>query len=228
VYAGAGRVSEGVSRLQRALTAYESAGIGLLYSRSVCSSAGHICSRTGSRSKEAYLGALRQFFRDVQEWGWIPRRFDPTRALATPRVVKALIGPAPRVIADDVWAKLLWAGLHLEPSDLAPSARARRCYPAKLVRALAVTWLFTGLRSDEIVRLRVGSILPSVRGLEWKAPGTPRTGPDVLADPPTPCYHAGAPDRSGNPCHFKHLQAINRGPAACVTTWSLDDRASFA
>ncbi len=68
------------------------------------------------RSKEAYLGALRQFFRDVQEWGWIPRRFDPTRALATPRSVKALIGPAPRVIADDVWAKLLWAGLHLEPS----------------------------------------------------------------------------------------------------------------
>ena len=76
------------------------------------------------RSKEAYLGALRQFFRDVQEWGWIPRRFDPTRALATPRSVKALIGPAPRVIADAVWAKLLWAGLHLEPADLGSSARA--------------------------------------------------------------------------------------------------------
>jgi len=33
----------------------------------------------------------------------IPRRFDLTRALATPRAVKALIGPRPRVIADDLW-----------------------------------------------------------------------------------------------------------------------------
>src|SRR4029453_8118268 len=110
------------------------------------------------RSKEAYLGALRQFFRDAQEWGWIPRRFDPGRALATPRSVKALIGPTPRVIADDVWAKLLWAGLRLEPMDLVPSARAAYCYPVELVRALAVTWLFTGLRSDEIARLRVGCV----------------------------------------------------------------------
>ena len=38
----------------------------------------------------------------------------PARALATPRSVRALIGPDPRVIADDVWAKLLWAGLNLE------------------------------------------------------------------------------------------------------------------
>ena len=30
----------------------------------------------------------------------------------------ALIGPNPRVIADDVWAKLLWAGLNLEHSDV--------------------------------------------------------------------------------------------------------------
>jgi len=99
------------------------------------------------RSKEAYLGAMRQFFRDAQESGWIPRRFDPTRALATPRSVKALIGPAPRVIADDIWAKLLWAGLHLEPADLTSSARGGYCYPIELVRALAVTWLFSGLRA---------------------------------------------------------------------------------
>ncbi len=82
------------------------------------------------RSKGAYLATLRQFFRDAQEWGWIPRRFDPTRALATPRSVKALIGPAPRVIAEDVWAKLLWAGLHLEPADLVPSARGGTAIPS--------------------------------------------------------------------------------------------------
>ena len=79
---------------------------------------------------------MRQFFRDVQEWGWIPCRFDPTRTLATPRSVKALIGPAPRVIADDVWAKLLWVGLHLEPADLVLNARGGYCYPIELVRAL--------------------------------------------------------------------------------------------
>jgi integrase len=117
-----------------------------------------------ARSKEGYLGALRQFFRDCQEWGWIPRRFDPARALATPRAVKALIGPTPRVIADELWAKLLWAGLNLNEADLATRRHARSCYPVELVRALAVTWLFGGLRSDEIVRLRVGCVRWQPRG----------------------------------------------------------------
>ena len=66
-----------------------------------------------ARSKNAFLGAMRCFFADIQEWEWIPRRFDPFRAFATPRSIKALIGPAPRTIADDLWAKLLWAGLNL-------------------------------------------------------------------------------------------------------------------
>jgi integrase len=135
------------------------------------------------RSKEAYLGAMRQFFRDVQEWGWIPRRFDPTRALATPRSVKALIGPAPRVIADDVWAKLLWAGLHLEPADLA-TARGGYCYPIELVRALAVTWLFSGLRADEIARLRTGCV-------RWQASSNASEEPVCLLD--IPSHKTGAP-----------------------------------
>ena len=101
---------------------------------------------------------MRQFFRDVQEWEWLPRRFDPTRALATPRSVNARIGPAPRVIADDVWAKLLWAGLHLAAADLGPSPRGGYGYPIELVRALAMTWLFSGLRADEIARLRTGCV----------------------------------------------------------------------
>jgi hypothetical protein len=32
--------------------------------------------------------------------------------------VAALIGTNPRVIADEMWAKLLWAGLTLDPADL--------------------------------------------------------------------------------------------------------------
>ena len=31
-------------------------------------------------------------------------------------------------------------------------------YPLELVRAVALLWLFAGLRVDEIVRLRVGAI----------------------------------------------------------------------
>lgn len=36
------------------------------------------------RTKSGLLAGARTFFRDCQEWGWIPRRFDPSRALATP------------------------------------------------------------------------------------------------------------------------------------------------
>lgn len=122
---------------------------------------GHIAWRLGqplsARTKDGYLGALRAFFRDCQEWGWIARRFDPGRALATPRSIKALIGPKPRVIADEIWAKLLWAGLNLEAADLPPEP-SRRYYPPELVRAIALTWLFGGLRSDEIRRLRRGCV----------------------------------------------------------------------
>jgi integrase len=107
-----------------------------------------------ARSKDNYLGMLRQFFRDCAEWGWIPRRFDPGRSLATPRSVKALIGPSPRVIADELWAKLLWAGLNLNAKDLP----AGKQYPLEMVRALSLTWLFSGLRGNEIVRLRLGCV----------------------------------------------------------------------
>lgn len=108
-------------------------------------------------SKEAQLAALRRFFSDCQEWEWLPRRFDPLRALATPRSIAALLGPDPRAIADDIWAKLLWAGLNLQDTDL-PVTSSGQFYPLELVRAVTITWLFAGLRSNEIVRLRVGCV----------------------------------------------------------------------
>lgn len=127
------------------------------------------------RTKAVYLTATRTVFRDLQEWEWIPRRFDPTSALATPRSVLSVIGPNPRVIADDVWAKLLWAGLNVEPDDL-PAVTNRPCYPIELVRAITLTWLFAGQRSDEIARLRVGCI-------RWQHDGMPIPGDtdEVLA-----------------------------------------------
>ena len=127
------------------------------------------------RTKAGYLTATRTFFRDCQEWEWIPRRFDPVRALATPRSVAALIGPNPRVIADEVWAKLLWAGLNVDPEDF-PTNTYGLCYPIELIRAVTLTWLFSGLRSDEIARLRVGCI-------RWQHDGFPIPGDsdEVLA-----------------------------------------------
>ena len=41
-----------------------------------------------ARTREHHIGALRTFFRDCQEWEWIPRRFDPVRSLATPSSIK--------------------------------------------------------------------------------------------------------------------------------------------
>jgi integrase len=118
----------------------------------------------GPRYKRHVLAALRAFFLDCQEWGWIPRRFDPRRALATPRSIRTLIGANPRVIGDDIWAKLLYAGLNLTQDDMAswtsprykdPEKR-RIAYPLEMVRAMAIVWLFCGIRSDEWSRLRVG------------------------------------------------------------------------
>lgn len=59
--------------------------------------------------------------------------------------------------ADEIWAKLLWAGLNLDQGDL-PETKSGHFYPIELVRAITVTWLFSGLRSDEIARLRLGCI----------------------------------------------------------------------
>jgi integrase len=107
-------------------------------------------------SRASYITVIRTFFRDCHEWGWCERRFDPTAMFATPKSIKMLIGPKPRVIADDAWAKLLWAGLNLTADDIA--AHGIKAYPVELVRAVALTWLFAAQRSDEIVRLPVGCI----------------------------------------------------------------------
>ncbi|WP_412566704.1 tyrosine-type recombinase/integrase [Streptomyces europaeiscabiei] len=126
------------------------------------------------QAKSGYLKVPRAFFRDLHEWEWVPQRFNPAHALRTPRSVQALMGPDPRVIADDIWAKLLWAGLNVESGDL-PTADSRT-YPAELIRAITLTWLFAGQRSDEVARLRVGCI-------RWQHDGLPIPGDsgEVLA-----------------------------------------------
>lgn len=110
------------------------------------------------RTQLHFLNAICCFFRDCQEWEWIPRRLDAARAFAQPRSLRGRVGPQPRVLSDDVWAKLLWAGLNLEERDLPAAWISRHFYPLTMVRGIAVVWLFAGLRQDEIRRLRVGCI----------------------------------------------------------------------
>ena len=110
------------------------------------------------RAQNGLLGALRYFLRDCQEWGWIPIRFNPLRVLRTPRPILRLIGPAPRVISKESWAKLLWAAMNLQYQDLPLSKDKKSIYPLELVRAVAVVWCFAALRTNEIRRLRVGCV----------------------------------------------------------------------
>jgi integrase len=109
-------------------------------------------------ARNAYLKAMRAFFHDCQEWGWISAQFNPLRAFRSPRSLRSLIGPDPRVIDKEFWAKLLWAALNLEAEDLPGIGHGPPAYPVEMVRAIAVVWCFSALRSDEIRRLRVGCI----------------------------------------------------------------------
>lgn len=114
----------------------------------------------GTRIQTLYM--LRTFFRDLQQWEVIARRFDPYAAFRPPRSLRSLVSFSPRILADDVWAKLIWAGLNVTAEDLSAQGcavgSAAHYYPLPLVRALSVVWLFAGLRSDEIRRLRLGCI----------------------------------------------------------------------
>jgi integrase len=162
-----------------------------------------------ARTKDRQLGSLRTFFHDAQEWGWVPRRFDSLRALATPRAVRALIGPDPRAIADDYWAKLLWAGLNLAAEDLPRHAtRGGAWYPLALVRAAALLWLFAGLRNDELVRLRVGCV-------RWQredvaVAGTAATLPrDAVCLLDVPAHKTGRP----------FTKPVDRAVGAAIAAW---------
>ena len=143
-------------------------------------------------TKEGYFTTLRAFFWDCQEWNWIPRRFNPSRAFRTPRSVKSLLGTKPRPVADSFWAKLLWAGLNLRAEDLPKkTVGAHLYYPFELVRALAVAWLLAGLRNNEYRRLRVGCI---------------RSSPDLdSANATTPAIEG-----AGNPTGTKPLSSQRR------------------
>jgi hypothetical protein len=107
-----------------------------------------------------FLAALRRFFRDLQTKAHavggaparrLPRLFEPRDALATPtHVQKALAGAEPRDIALAVWQRLAIQAARLTPDDLGPSSY----WPFAAVQAMALLWVSTARRPNELLRLR--------------------------------------------------------------------------
>jgi len=109
-------------------------------------------------TKKGMLSAARVFFHQLQEWGWIERRLNPSRAFPTPRQVIRAAQYNPRPIDDGHWLKLRAAALTLQREDLPLLSGVRKTYqyPLELARAVAATWVFSGCRANEIERLEVG------------------------------------------------------------------------
>lgn len=165
-----------------------------------------------AKTKVQQLKAVSTFMRDCQEWNWIPRRFDPRRAFTTPRSIQSLLGPNPRAIDDEIWAKLMWAGLNLAEEDLPvfgnPRAYQRWCYPLELVRACTLVWLFTGLRADEICRLRVGCI-------RWQKDDLVVTGTDEVVPKETVCWLSVPVNKTG----AAFTKPIDHIVGEAITAW---------
>ena len=116
---------------------------------------------------KAYMFSLiRSFLNDGQDYDFFTLTFEPDSALRTPRNILNAIRPHPKALSDANWEKLEQAGLALTQEDLLSLqdqvnvSAHEASYPLPLVRAIALVWLFGGLRTDEIVRLPLGCIRP--------------------------------------------------------------------
>ncbi len=180
---------------------------------------GHHLDRRGvalaPAAKANHLRGIRDFFRDLQEWEWVTCRFDTRAVFRLPRAIASQIGPDPRVVADDIWAKLVWAGLNLSQDDIAfaaDGASKRRMsifYPLTMMRAIAITWLFGGLRSDEVARMRVGCI-------RWQSSDAARPEGSSAS----PCFL----DVPVNKTSAAFTKPVDAALGHAVEAWQLDRR----
>lgn len=154
----------------------------------------HLGKPLSASTKANCIQAARCFFLDCEAWGWVQRRFDPARYLAVPRSLQAKLAPQPekRIIDRDVWARLVWAGLNLSEADV-ETKKPGSAHPYAMVKAIAVTWLFSGLRANELRRLGVGCI-------RW-----PKTDSGTPED--SVCY-LDVPASKSQPAFTKSVEAI--------------------
>jgi integrase len=167
------------------------------------------------KSKDRLLASMRKFFRDCQEWQWIPRNFSPERALATPSTIRNLIGPNPRVIDSDIWAKLLWAGLNITSYDLPQKMfipddknSSFNWYPLEMIKAIILVWLFAGLRRNEICRLRLGCV-------RWIQNDITIPGTDEIIPKDAVCYLDVPVNKTGT----AYTKPVDRIVGEAIESW---------
>ncbi len=153
-----------------------------------------------------FLAALRRFFRDLQTKAHavgnvpaqrLPRRFAPREALATPEhVQRALAGSEPRDIALPVWQRLAIQAARLTPDDLGPTPY----WPFAAAQALALLWVSTARRPNELLRLRVECVRS-----QWE--------PDMRDDAgePLPPGAEVVGEEQGTEVHYLHIPSSKYG-----------------
>jgi hypothetical protein len=153
-----------------------------------------------------FLASLRRFFRDLQTKAHavggaparrLPRLFEPREALATPaHVQKALAGSEPRDIALGVWQRLAIQAARLTPDDLG----SHPWWPFAAAQAMALLWVSTARRPNELLRLRVDCVRA-----EWE---------DAMADDtgdPLPPGESVVGAEKGAKVYYLHIPSSKYG-----------------
>ena len=153
-----------------------------------------------------FLAAMRRFFRDLHTKAHVvgdgpahrlPRHFEPREVLATPQhVQKALAGSEPRDIALAIWQRLAIQAARLTPTDLGPTPY----WPFRAVQAMALLWVSTARRPNELLRLRRDCVRA-----EWEE------GMADDAGDPLPPGTAVIGTEQGTKVHYLHIPSSKYG-----------------
>ncbi len=126
-------------------------------------SKGQVGKKLAPTTIDRRLCVMRHFFHVLQDRPYVvehaapntlTRHFNPTLAFATPTSVKRLIQPDPRDIDEVIWCKLTYAAATLSKEDYAVTWN----YPLSCYRAVALLWVTSARRPNEITRLQLGCI----------------------------------------------------------------------
>jgi integrase len=180
-----------------------------------------------------YLTSMRRYLTDLTKRPYavngapahrISLDFVPREVLTTPSPIrKALDAASPRDIAMQVWAKLAIAAATLSANDLPRTTR----YPLSFYRALALVWVTSARRPNEITRLRLDCLRE-----EWAPDMLDEDGQpveQVTLDQPPGQSQANEAENKTVKLFYLHIPAgKNRGPfwiwipdyvAAAINDW---------
>ena len=145
-----------------------------------------------------------------------------------PRDIRRAVGPNPRPIDDAFWLKLRTAALSLGAADMPSGGKSRTSpVPAAMARAIAVAWVFSGCRGDEIRRFHLdciymedvpeqvdagtGEVSPAFRQAMLRVPAGKTRG-EFVKPVEMPLAEAIEIWRSVRPEQPKHVDRVTRRP----------------